>query len=38
MRNNDDPGTSAMAERLDALSTGERVFINCDLLDARDLK
>ncbi|MFJ4540636.1 hypothetical protein ACIP39_32475 [Streptomyces tibetensis] len=37
MRNNEDPETSAMAERLDALSTGERVFTNCDLLDVRDL-
>ncbi len=38
MRNSDDPETSRMAERLDALSTGERVFTNCDVLDVRDLK
>ncbi|MGW0985238.1 hypothetical protein ACWD46_03225 [Streptomyces sp. NPDC002486] len=38
MRNSDDPETSAMAQRLDALSTGERVYTNCDVLDARDLK
>ncbi|MFD8234412.1 hypothetical protein ACFV20_21360 [Streptomyces sp. NPDC059696] len=37
MRNSDDPETSAMAQRLDALSTGERVYTNCDVLDARDL-
>ncbi|WP_432116718.1 hypothetical protein [Streptomyces sp. bgisy032] len=37
MRNSDDPETSRMAERLDALSTGDRVFTNCDVVDARDL-
>ncbi|MET9389296.1 hypothetical protein ABZY20_02610 [Streptomyces sp. NPDC006624] len=36
-RNSDDPETSRMAERLDALSTGDRVFTNCDVVDARDL-
>jgi hypothetical protein len=38
MRNSDDPETSRMAERLDALSLDERVFTNCDLVDARDLE
>ncbi|CAL9638922.1 hypothetical protein ABZ519_13345 [Streptomyces collinus] len=38
MRNSDDPETSRMAERLDALSLNERVFTNCDLVDARDLE
>jgi uncharacterized protein (DUF1330 family) len=37
MRNSDDPETSAMAERLNALSIGDRVYTNCDLLDVRDL-
>ncbi|MFJ8589891.1 hypothetical protein [Streptomyces sp. NPDC093598] len=38
MRNSDDPETSRMAERLNALSIGDRVYTNCDLLDVRDLK
>ncbi|MFH9888250.1 hypothetical protein [Streptomyces luteogriseus] len=38
MRNSDDPETSRMAERLNALSIGERVYTNCDVLDMRDLK
>ena len=38
MGNSDDPETSRMAERLDALSLDERVFTNCDLVDARDLE
>ncbi|MFF5962325.1 hypothetical protein ACFY64_01010 [Streptomyces collinus] len=38
MRNSGDPETGRMAERLDALSLNERVFPNCDLVDARDLE
>ncbi|MGW0612049.1 hypothetical protein [Streptomyces sp. NPDC002788] len=38
MRNSDDPETSRMAQRLDTLSNGERVFTNCDVVDVRDLK
>jgi hypothetical protein len=38
MRNSDDPETTRMAERLNALSIGERVYTNCDVLDVRDLK
>ncbi|AXE85116.1 hypothetical protein [Streptomyces sp. Go-475] len=38
MRNSDDPETSRLAEQLGALCLGERVYTNCDLLDARDLK
>ncbi|MEG8280865.1 hypothetical protein [Streptomyces sp. AHA2] len=37
MRNSDDPETSRMAERLDALSIGERRYTNCDVVDERDL-
>ncbi|MFJ5994519.1 hypothetical protein [Streptomyces sp. NPDC092370] len=37
MRNSDDPETSAMAQRLNALSIGERVYTDCDLWDMRDL-
>ncbi|MDT0389665.1 hypothetical protein [Streptomyces sp. DSM 41921] len=38
MSNSDDPETGRMAERLGALCIGDRVYTNCDLLDARDLK
>jgi hypothetical protein len=38
MRNSDDPETTRMAERLNALSIGERVYTNCDVLDVRELK
>ncbi|MEV4785283.1 hypothetical protein AB0K53_07545 [Streptomyces tuirus] len=38
MRNSDDPETTRLAERLNALSIGERVYTNCDVLDMRDLK
>ncbi|MFC9509683.1 hypothetical protein [Streptomyces sp. NPDC057002] len=38
MRNSDDPETSRMAEQLGALCVGERVYTNCDLLDASELK
>ncbi|MFE6095734.1 hypothetical protein ACFQ7M_27690 [Streptomyces massasporeus] len=38
MRNSDDPETTKLAERLNALSIGERVYTNCDVLDMRDLK
>ncbi|MFJ8052449.1 hypothetical protein [Streptomyces luteogriseus] len=38
MRNSDDPETTRLAERLNALSVGERVYTNCDVLDMRDLK
>ncbi|MBR8641089.1 hypothetical protein KEF29_21610 [Streptomyces tuirus] len=38
MRNSGDPETSRMAERLGALCVGERVYTNCDLVDARELK
>ncbi|MFB7932368.1 MULTISPECIES: hypothetical protein [Streptomyces] len=38
MRNSDDPETGRMAEKLGALCIGERVYTNCDLLDASELK
>ncbi|CAL9414115.1 hypothetical protein [Streptomyces sp. enrichment culture] len=38
MSNSDDPQTGRMAERLGALCIGDRVYTNCDLVDARDLK
>ncbi|MGV9499109.1 hypothetical protein ACWDQ0_12605 [Streptomyces sp. NPDC003642] len=38
MSNSDDPETGRMAERLGALCIGDRVYTNCDLVDARDLK
>ncbi|WP_328415062.1 hypothetical protein OG542_30790 [Streptomyces violaceus] len=38
MRNSEDPETGRMAERLGALCVGERVYTNCDLLDASELK
>ncbi|MEV0242258.1 hypothetical protein AB0I06_20305 [Streptomyces sp. NPDC050674] len=38
MRNSDNPETTRLAERLNELSIGERVYTNCDVLDARDLK
>ncbi|MGC5035750.1 MULTISPECIES: hypothetical protein [unclassified Streptomyces] len=38
MRNSDDPETGRMAERVGALCIGDRVFTNCDVLDARDLR
>ena len=38
MRNSDDPETSKLAERLGALSIGERVYTNCDVLESRELK
>ncbi|MFD5402133.1 hypothetical protein [Streptomyces griseorubiginosus] len=38
MRNSDDPETSKLAEQLGALSFGERVYTNCDVLDSGDLK
>ncbi|MFC9679754.1 hypothetical protein [Streptomyces sp. NPDC056948] len=37
MRNSDDPETSRMAEQLGALCIGDRVYTNCDLLDASEL-
>ncbi|WP_328870573.1 hypothetical protein OHT76_10950 [Streptomyces sp. NBC_00287] len=38
MRNSEHPDTTKMAEQLGALCTREPRFINCDLLDASDLK
>ncbi|GLP68424.1 MULTISPECIES: hypothetical protein [unclassified Streptomyces] len=38
MRNSDDPETSKLAEQLGALSIGERVYINCDVLESGELK
>jgi hypothetical protein len=38
MRNSDDPETSKLAERLGALSIGERVYTNCDVLESRELE
>jgi hypothetical protein len=38
MRNSDDPETSKLAEQLGALSTGERVYTNCDVLDSGEIK
>ncbi len=38
MRNSEDPETGRMAEHLGALCIGERVYTNCDLLDASELK
>ncbi|MFJ3444492.1 hypothetical protein ACIPM2_25340 [Streptomyces sp. NPDC086081] len=37
MRNSDDPETSRMAEQVGALCIGDRVYTNCDLVDAREL-
>lgn len=38
MRNSDDPETSKLAEQLGELSIGERVYINCDVLESGELK
>ncbi|MDH6519839.1 hypothetical protein M2164_006451 [Streptomyces sp. SAI-208] len=38
MRNSDDPETGKLAEQLGALSMGERVYINCDVLESGELK
>ncbi|MEV0169861.1 hypothetical protein AB0I00_01865 [Streptomyces sp. NPDC050803] len=38
MRNNERPETAKLAEQLTALCTREPRFVNCDLLDARELK
>ncbi|MEU9171531.1 hypothetical protein AB0D34_27640 [Streptomyces sp. NPDC048420] len=38
MRNSDDPETSKLAEQLGALSIGERVYTNCDVLESGELK
>ncbi|MFF7563065.1 hypothetical protein OIE43_31850 [Streptomyces pseudovenezuelae] len=38
MRNSDDPETSKLAEQLGALSLGEHVYTNCDVLESRELK
>ncbi|MDN3021020.1 hypothetical protein [Streptomyces sp. S.PB5] len=38
MRNNERPETGKMAEQLTALCTREPRFLNCDLLDSRELK
>jgi hypothetical protein len=38
MRNSDDPETSKLAEQLAALSVGERVYTNCDVLESGALK
>ncbi|MGW0335074.1 hypothetical protein ACWD0J_24940 [Streptomyces sp. NPDC003011] len=38
MRNSADPETTQLAERLGELSVGERVYTNCDLLRADQLK
>jgi hypothetical protein len=38
MRNSDDPETGKLAERLGALSIGERVYTNCDVLDSGEIK
>ncbi|MFE1443900.1 hypothetical protein [Streptomyces sp. NPDC058739] len=36
MRNSEDPETTKLAEQMGALASNRR-FVNCDLLDARDL-
>ncbi|MFJ4199248.1 hypothetical protein ACIP2Y_06365 [Streptomyces sviceus] len=38
MRNSDDPETSKLAEQLGALSVGEHVYTNCDVLESGELK
>jgi hypothetical protein len=38
MRNSDDPETGKLAERLGALSIGERVYTNCDVLESGEIK
>ena len=38
MRNSDDPETTRMAERLNALASASASYTNCDVLDVRDLK
>ncbi|MFL5996934.1 MAG: hypothetical protein ACJ736_21955 [Streptomyces sp.] len=38
MRNSDDPETGKLAEQLGALSIGERVYINCDVLESGEIK
>jgi len=38
MSNSDDPETSKLAEQLGALSIGERVYTNCDVLESGELK
>ncbi|WP_328783543.1 hypothetical protein OIE52_14130 [Streptomyces canus] len=38
MRNSEDPETGKLAEQLAALSVGERVYTNCDVLESGELK
>jgi len=38
MRNSDDPETGKLAEQLGALTIGERVYTNCDVLESGDIK
>ena len=38
MRNSDAPETSKLAEQLGALTIGERVYTNCDVLESGELK
>jgi hypothetical protein len=38
MRNIGDPETGKLAEQLGALTIGERVYTNCDVLESGDIK
>jgi hypothetical protein len=38
MRNSGDPETGKLAEQLGALTIGERVYTNCDVLESGDIK
>ncbi|MFC8429839.1 hypothetical protein [Streptomyces sp. NPDC057253] len=38
MRNSDAPETGKLAEQLGALTIGERVYTNCDVLESGELK
>ncbi|MFF1307423.1 hypothetical protein [Streptomyces sp. NPDC058307] len=38
MRNSDDPETTKLAEQVGALSIGERVYTNCDVLESGEIK
>jgi hypothetical protein len=38
MHNSGDPETGKLAEQLGALTIGERVYTNCDVLESGDIK